>query len=70
MNQLCFTMHYLCMKPIYKLFTIRYLEMAFTKDTGIRKQDSGRVYQSVALNSVGRDLAWTFLRDQWRNIMD
>lgn len=57
-----------CSKKIWILS--RYLEMAFTENTGIRKQDSGRVFQSVALNSVGRDLAWTFLRDQWRNVTD
>ncbi|KAG0718922.1 Aminopeptidase Ey [Chionoecetes opilio] len=55
-----------CSKKIWILS--RFLEMAFTKDSGIRKQDAGRVFGSVALNSVGTDLAWTFLRDQWRDI--
>ncbi|KAK8402122.1 hypothetical protein O3P69_001306 [Scylla paramamosain] len=48
----------------------RYLEMAFTKDTGIRKQDAVMVFYSVASNTVGQDLAWTFLRDQWHDIID
>ncbi|XP_063887388.1 aminopeptidase N-like [Scylla paramamosain] len=48
----------------------RYLEMAFTKDTGIRKQDVVRVFYSVASNIVGQDLAWTFLRDQLDDIID
>uniref|UniRef100_A0A0P4VPJ7 ERAP1-like C-terminal domain-containing protein n=1 Tax=Scylla olivacea TaxID=85551 RepID=A0A0P4VPJ7_SCYOL len=44
--------------------------MAFTKDTGIRKQDVVRVFYSVASNTVGKDLAWTFLRDQLDDIID
>ncbi|XP_063887378.1 aminopeptidase N-like isoform X1 [Scylla paramamosain] len=48
----------------------RYLEMAFTKDTGIRKKDVVRVFHSVASNTVGKDLAWTFLRDQLDDIID
>ncbi|KAG0728778.1 Endoplasmic reticulum aminopeptidase 1 [Chionoecetes opilio] len=55
-----------CSKKIWILS--RYLEMAFTKDSGIRKQDAGYVFRSVAVNSVGTDLAWTYLRDQWRDI--
>lgn len=57
-----------CSKKVWILS--RYLEMAFKEDSGIRKQDAGRVFQSIALNDVGRDMAWTYLRDQWRNITD
>ncbi|XP_050688572.1 aminopeptidase N-like [Eriocheir sinensis] len=57
-----------CSKKIWMLS--RYLEMAFTSDSGIRKQDSRQVFQSVAENSVGRDLAWIFLRDQWLNMTE
>lgn len=48
----------------------RYLDMAFTPGSGIRKQDSDRVFASVAYNKVGGPLAWRFLRDQWKRIYD
>ncbi|XP_063887402.1 aminopeptidase N-like [Scylla paramamosain] len=57
-----------CSKKIWILS--RYLEMAFIEDSGIRKQDVVQVFESVALNEVGRDMAWTYLRDQWHNITD
>mgnify|MGYP006897148871 CR=1 FL=1 len=36
--------------------------MAFTDGSGIRKQDSGTVFEAVATNDIGRDLAWDYLR--------
>lgn len=57
-----------CSQSIWVLS--RYLEMTFTTDSGIRTQDAVVAFKSVALNSVGRDLAWTFLRDQWQHITD
>ncbi|KAF2363702.1 Peptidase M1 membrane alanine aminopeptidase N-terminal [Trinorchestia longiramus] len=38
-----------------------YLEMAFTEDSGVRKQDSSRVFAAVASNDEGRQLAWDYL---------
>ncbi|KAK8726808.1 hypothetical protein OTU49_010068 [Cherax quadricarinatus] len=46
----------------------RYLEMAFDPNSGIRRQDSKLVFASVAYNDVGRPLAWTFLRDNFKMI--
>ncbi|XP_050688585.1 aminopeptidase N-like isoform X2 [Eriocheir sinensis] len=55
-----------CAKEVWILS--RYLDMAFTEDSGIRKQDASRVFSAVARNDIGRDLAWNYLRDQWEVI--
>lgn len=57
-----------CTKQIWIL--LRYLEMAFTADSGVRKQDAVRVFTSVAYNPVGRPLAWNYLRDKFHVITD
>jgi len=57
-----------CTKELWIL--ARYLDMAFTTDSGIRKQDADRVFVSVAYNRVGQPLAWNFLKDQWKRIYD
>ncbi|XP_069189122.1 aminopeptidase N-like [Procambarus clarkii] len=57
-----------CTKQLWLLS--RYLEMAIDPNSGIRKQDSQLVLASVAYNDVGRPLAWTFLRDNWKKIFD
>ena len=46
----------------------RYLEMTIDPDSGIRKQDGSEVINSVATNSIGRDLAWNWLRNDWDRI--
>ncbi|CAL4134490.1 unnamed protein product, partial [Meganyctiphanes norvegica] len=46
----------------------RYLDMAFTAGSGIRKQDGNRVFHAVAKNDIGRYLAWNYLRDQWQKL--
>ena len=48
----------------------RYLDMAFTADSGVRRQDATYVFSSVARNDLGRCLAWDYLRDQWKRISD
>nr|WBG54457.1 aminopeptidase N-like protein [Austinograea rodriguezensis] len=48
----------------------RYLDMAFDEKSGIRKQDSQRVFSAVAYNDVGRPLAWNYLRTNWKKIYD
>ncbi|XP_050685905.1 aminopeptidase N-like isoform X1 [Eriocheir sinensis] len=47
----------------------RYLDMAFTEGSGIRKQDIALVFGSVADNDISRTMAWNFLRDQWERIV-
>ncbi|KAK8396295.1 hypothetical protein O3P69_005380 [Scylla paramamosain] len=56
-----------CSKEIWILS--RYLDMAFTEGSGIRKQDINLVFSSVAENDVGRSLAWNFLRSNWEMIV-
>lgn len=57
-----------CTKEVWILS--RYLDMAFTEGSGIRKQDASQVFAAVARNDVGRYLAWNYLRDQWQKIAD
>lgn len=46
----------------------RYLEWAFTENSGIRKQDVGAVFLSIATNPVGGHLAYSFLKNNWNRI--
>ena len=46
----------------------RYLEMSIDSKSGIRKQDGTTVIASVAKNSIGRDLTWNWLRNDWERI--
>jgi aminopeptidase N len=43
----------------------RYLNMSLTSGSGVRRQDGSKVIGSVARNTVGRYLAFNFLRDKW-----
>ena len=42
--------------------------MAIDPKSGIKKQDSNEVISGVAKNKVGRDLAWNWLRANWKAI--
>ncbi|KAK4304350.1 hypothetical protein Pmani_023699 [Petrolisthes manimaculis] len=57
-----------CTKKIWILS--RYLEIAFKEGSGIRKQDAGYVFGSVARNDVGHDMAWSYLRNNWPHILE
>ncbi|GAB6029465.1 hypothetical protein CHUAL_005219 [Chamberlinius hualienensis] len=46
----------------------QYLEMSLNSSSGIRKADSHNVFARVAANSVGRFLAFDFLRNRWATI--
>nr|CAD7438146.1 unnamed protein product [Timema bartmani] len=41
----------------------RYLEWSVLENSGIRKQDSARVFSSVSSNPIGQPLAYNFLRN-------
>jgi len=43
----------------------RYLNMSLTAGSGVRRQDGSKVIGSVARNTIGRYLAFNFLRDKW-----
>ena len=42
--------------------------MSIDSHSGIRKQDGSTVIRSVATNSIGRDLVWNWLRNDWIRI--
>ena len=42
--------------------------MSIDPKSGIKKQDSNAVISGVARNKVGRDLAWNWLRANWKAI--
>ncbi|XP_018019814.1 aminopeptidase N [Hyalella azteca] len=46
----------------------KYLDMAFTEGSGIRKQDAGRVFENIASNDIGRDIAWEYLQNNVEHI--
>ena len=55
-----------CTKKVWLLN--RYLNKSLYSDSGVRKQDGYRVLGGVGRNTVGRYLAWDFIRDQWDSI--
>ncbi|XP_042893880.1 aminopeptidase N-like, partial [Penaeus japonicus] len=55
-----------CTKEIWLLS--RYLNMAFTEGSGIRRQDARTVFRAVANNDIGRYLAWDYLKNHWEDI--
>jgi len=57
-----------CTKEIWLLN--RYLNMSLTEGSGIRKADGRSVISRVAINSIGRDLAFDFIRDKWDRVID
>ncbi|XP_066252705.1 aminopeptidase Ey [Euwallacea similis] len=57
-----------CSKDIWILS--RYLEWSITENSGIRKQDTARVFASVSENPIGYDLAYRFLKTHWKSILD
>eukprot|EP00088_Acartia_fossae_P031208 TRINITY_DN3213_c0_g1_i1.p1 TRINITY_DN3213_c0_g1~~TRINITY_DN3213_c0_g1_i1.p1 ORF type:complete len:964 (+),score=231.16 TRINITY_DN3213_c0_g1_i1:49-2940(+) len=46
----------------------RYLNMSLTTGSGVRKQDGSKVIGSVARNTVGRYLAFNYIREKWEVI--
>ena len=44
--------------------------MSLTKDSGVRKADGRTVISRIASNSIGRDLAFDFIRDKWSIVVD
>jgi len=57
-----------CAKEVWLLN--RYLNMSLTPSSGVRKQDGSRVISTVASNTVGRYLAFDFIRDKWDTIVE
>lgn len=58
---------------LYELYDFdwyRYLDEILKKDTIVRKQDSPRVFKSVANNPAGHSIAFTYLRSNWIKLND
>lgn len=48
----------------------RYLDWAITENSGIRKQDAGRVLNTVASNAIGQPFAFNFFRNKWSRLRE
>ncbi|KAG5305888.1 AMPN Aminopeptidase, partial [Pseudoatta argentina] len=55
-----------CTREIWLLS--RYLDWAVTENSGIRKQDATRVFESVASNVAGRSLTFDYIRNKWMDL--
>ncbi|KAI1280558.1 Aminopeptidase N [Halotydeus destructor] len=47
----------------------RYITWAFTENGYIRRQDGSTVFRAVAANDYGRDLAYSYLQENWNSIV-
>jgi len=57
-----------CTKEVWLLN--RYLNMSVNAESGVRKQDGSKVLGNVALNTVGRYLAFDFVQQEWDKIYE
>ncbi|CAG4917342.1 unnamed protein product [Colias eurytheme] len=57
-----------CTRAPYLLY--RYLELSLRNDSGIRKQDTVRVFSAVASSSIGEPIAFNYVRDNWKRIKE
>ncbi|XP_018019108.1 aminopeptidase N-like, partial [Hyalella azteca] len=57
-----------CSKEIWILS--KYMKDSFVAGGDIRKQDIARVFSSVASNEYGQDVAWNYLRNNWKAITE
>lgn len=55
-----------CSKNVWLLN--RYLNMSLSPESGVRKQDGYKVLGGVGRNTLGRYLAWDFIRDKWTEL--
>ena len=51
-------------------YNIRYLNMSLTPGSGVRRQDSSSVIEVVSSNTVGRYLAFDFIREEWDTVKE
>ncbi|CAG9794995.1 unnamed protein product [Diatraea saccharalis] len=57
-----------CTRSPYLLY--RYLELSLRNDSGIRKQDTVRVFSSVAGSAIGQPIALNFVRANWKRMKE
>ncbi|XP_068631133.1 aminopeptidase N [Battus philenor] len=48
----------------------RYLDLSLRNDSGIRKQDTVRVFSAVASSAIGEPIAFNFVRANWQRLKD
>ncbi|CAH0725375.1 unnamed protein product, partial [Brenthis ino] len=48
----------------------RYLDLSLRNDSGIRKQDTVRVFSAVASSSIGEPIAFNFVRANWQRLKE
>ncbi|CAH2070917.1 unnamed protein product, partial [Iphiclides podalirius] len=48
----------------------RYLDLSLRNDSGIRKQDTVRVFSAVASSSIGEPIAFNFVRANWKRLKE
>ena len=44
--------------------------MSLNPDSGVRRQDGSKVIGNVALNTVGRYLAFDFVEQEWERVAE
>lgn len=44
--------------------------MSLTEGSGVRKADGRSVISRIAINNIGRDLAFDYIRDNWDTVVD
>ncbi|XP_045446717.1 aminopeptidase N [Melitaea cinxia] len=57
-----------CTREPYLLY--RYLDLSLRNDSGIRKQDTVRVFSAVASSSIGEPIAFNFVRSNWQRLKE
>ncbi|XP_050343236.1 aminopeptidase N [Nymphalis io] len=57
-----------CTRAPYLLY--RYLDLSLRNDSGIRKQDTVRVFSAVASSSIGEPIAFNFVRANWQRLKE
>ncbi|OWR41732.1 Aminopeptidase N [Danaus plexippus plexippus] len=57
-----------CTRAPYLLY--RYLDLSLRNDSGIRKQDTIRVFSAVASSSIGEPIAFNFVRANWLRLKE
>ncbi|CAH2105873.1 unnamed protein product [Euphydryas editha] len=57
-----------CTRAPYLLY--RYLDLSLRNDSGIRKQDTVKVFSAVASSSIGEPIAFNFVRANWQRLKE
>lgn len=50
------------------MFCCRFLSYALQNDSQIRNQDISKVFYALTNKVAGQEVAWNFVRDNWRSL--